>query len=467
MASPSPFPPRHVDPATALVPGRKKADPARVMRYLLGLGVLICIQGCQTPTSLGTDAQRPYQWEDLPHHPSFAWHRHTMDSALVHVRIPAHEPLHLREQRDQPFRFALELDLLIQPLELPGSDSLQWDDGTVTLRFAWEGQAMPDRDALTERFGFALAPGRYRITHTLRDVHRGSQVTGAILMDAWSGDAPVRTFAFDPATGGPAWDMQLESDREMALLVPPDLAGEGWLHSILPPVDTFPSAPFLDRKPAEVRFPEPAERTLPRALDPSGIQMPPGDWSGWGLLTWPATAGVHRWTPESGQRHVILPARRPHFPAMRDLDEMTRAIRYIASREEYGAIREARDPKRALDAFWLQFAGSPEEARMLIRTYYGRVREANVHFSGLREGWRTDRGMVYVVFGHPDRTRRDRYGETWVYGEEGDVNALIFRFSRRNAGDDFNVFELERYPGFRSPWEAMVSSWRRGKIRRR
>lgn len=152
---------------------------------------------------------------------------------------------------------------------------------------------------------------------------------------------------------------------------------------------------------------------------------------------------------------------------MRDVEEMIRATRYIATRDEYRTMREARDLKKALDTFWMQFSGSAEEARNLIRTYYGRVHEANVHFSGLREGWRTDRGMVMVVFGHPDRTRRDRYGETWIYGEEGDINALIFRFSRRPAGDDFNVLELERYPGFRSPWEAMVSSWRRGKIRRR
>jgi GWxTD domain-containing protein len=152
---------------------------------------------------------------------------------------------------------------------------------------------------------------------------------------------------------------------------------------------------------------------------------------------------------------------------MRDVPEMIRATRYIATRDEYRTMREARNPKAALDNFWLQFVGRPEQARELIRTYYGRIHDANVFFSGLKEGWSTDRGMVYVVFGHPDRTRRDRFGETWIYGEEGDVNALIFRFSNRASGDDFNTYELERYPGFRSPWEAMVSSWRRGKIRRR
>lgn len=426
-------------------------------------------QGCQTTSTLGTDAQRPYQWEDLPHHPSYAWHRHRSDSATVLVRLAAHEPLHLRENRDLPFRHALQLTLLIQPIELPGGDTLDLADRNTQVDFRWEGEADPDLGHLNARFAFPLSPGRYRITHTLIDLHRGAQVTGALLMDAWMPDAPVRTFAFNTNTGEPAWDMQLPAGEEVGLLIPPDLSTLAWAHAALPPVDTFPSAPFLDRTPALIEFPEAGAARVPVPAERQGVQLPPGNWSGWGLLTWRAEPGVHRWSPHDVDRprEVILPARRAHFPMMRDVEEMIRATRYIATRDEYRAMREARDPKKGLDAFWLQFAGSAEEARVLIRTYYGRVHEANVHFSGVREGWLTDRGMVYIVFGHPDRTRRDRYGETWIYGEEGDVNALIFRFSKRSAGDDFNVYELERYPGFRSPWEAMVSSWRRGKIRRR
>ena len=162
-----------------------------------------------------------------------------------------------------------------------------------------------------------------------------------------------------------------------------------------------------------------------------------------------------------------MAARRAHFPEMRDLDEMIRATRFIAKRQEYQSMREARDPKRALDEFWLDFTDDADASRRLIATYYGRVHEANVHFSGLKEGWCTDRGMVHIIFGHADRIRRDRFGETWIYGDEGDVNSLVFRFSRQDRGDDFNAFELERYPGFRSPWEAMVGSWRRGKVRKR
>lgn len=422
--------------------------------------------GCGSTTPLGSDKKRPYQWEDLPHHPVMAWHRHRADSAVVHVQIPAHEPLHLRENRNLPFRFALEVDLAIQPLELPDGDSTQAYSPSRYL-FRWQGEADSLRSHLQEWFAFPLERGRYRISHVIRDLHRGSEVSGAILMDAWSEDAPVRALAFNASSGEPAWNMDLPSGGTLGLLIPPDLSDKRWNYTFLPPVDSFPSAPFLDRKPTEMHFPETLASRLPSPLGASPLSLPPGNWNGWTVLTWDGTAGIHQWSIEGSRRKVILPVRRPHFPAMRDLDEMIQATRYIAKRSEYKAMLDARDPKRALDSFWLQFAGNPEEARVLIRTYYGRARDANVHFSGLKEGWRTDRGMVHIIFGHPDQTRSDRYGETWVYGEEGDINALIFRFAFRTSGDDFNALELERYPGFRSPWEAMISSWRRGKIRRR
>jgi GWxTD domain-containing protein len=426
----------------------------------------LCLVGCQSSSTLGTNLQEPYQWEGLSHHPQYVWHRCSADSAAIYVRLPAHEPLHLRENRDQPFGFSLQLDLAIQPLDHATTDSV-WSNQSLQRSFSWTGSADPERTELTARFSFPLAPGRYRISQSLSDLHRGSTVRSATLMDGRSVDAAVRSLVFDPATGQPAWNGHLAAGQMAGILVPPDLTDGQWMHAALPPVDSFPSAPFLDRSPRPISFPEPFESRMPAAVDAGMANLPPGDWSGWGMLIWDATAGLHQWTVQGSLRHITLPARRAHFPSMRDVPEMIRATRFIATRDEYRTMREARNPKVALDAFWLQFAGRPEQGRELIRTYYGRIHDANVFFSGLKEGWCTDRGMVYVVFGHPDRTKRDRYGETWIYGDDGDVNALIFRFSSRASGDDYNVYELERYPGFRSPWEAMVSSWRRGKIRRR
>ncbi len=435
----------------------------RVWFFCVGLLAM----GCHTPSQLGTDTMRPYQWEDLPHHPKYAWHRNGPDSAVAFVQLPAHEPLHLRENRDDPFRYSLSLELILYPIQLSEVDSTSWNGQAIRYSFDWEGEAQKERQDIVARFAFPLEPGRYRITHNLKDVHRGAEVSGSFLFDALSEDAPARCFALHSESGNPVWNQQANADEKVALLVPPDLLDLVWEHAVLPPVDSFPSAPFLDRTTREIEFPEADISVKPTPFEAMSILAPPGNWEGWGVLTWENSAGLHRWTMAGSQRHILLPSRRAHFPQMRDLNEMIRATRYIATRDEYKSMRESRNPKEALDSFWLQFAGDSETARELIRTYYARVHEANLYFSGFREGWCTDRGMVHVVFGHPDRIRRDRYGETWIYGEEGEVNTLIFRFTVRASGDDFNVFELERYPGFRSPWEAMVSSWRRGKIRRR
>lgn len=446
---------------------KKPANIAVQRMAFGGLLFMLMLVGCATSVKLGSNAQKPYQWESLSHHPQFAWHRYRSDSAALFVRIPANEPLHLREDGGSPFRYSFEIELLVNPVEWPETES-QESPPAVLHTFRWEGRSNPEVDFLTARFNFPAATGRYRIVHTVRDLHRGSDVTGLTLLDGWSPEAPVRCLAFNAETGEPAWNQGLPAGNRMGLLVPSDRASGLWSHSHLPPVDSFPSAPFLDRTVPELRFPESTSPQLPLTpTESDGVIFPDGDWRRWKLILWDGKAGLHRWWTQGDNRPIVVAARQAHFPEMRDLDEMIRATRYIARRQEYQSMRKARDPKRALDEFWLEFGKSPEESRQLIATYYGRVHEANVHFSGLKEGWCTDRGMVHIIFGHADRIRRDRVGETWVYGDEGDVNALIFRFSRKDRGDNINAFELERYPGFRSPWEAMVGSWRRGKVRKR
>ena len=97
-------------------------------------------------------------------------------------------------------------------------------------------------------------------------------------------------------------------------------------------------------------------------------------------------------------------------------------------------MRLAQHPKQALDAFWLACTPSTENARSLLNTYYGRVEEANASFSGLVEGWRSDRGMVHIVFGVPQRIRSDTWNEYWTYGEEGTANALSTSLWRLQPG---------------------------------
>lgn len=58
--------------------------------------------------------------------------------------------------------------------------------------------------------------------------------------------------------------------------------------------------------------------------------------------------------------------------------------------------------------FWKQYdptAGTDKNE--LMNEYYRRVQYANDNFRGLREGWKTDMGTVYILLGAPDEVARD------------------------------------------------------------
>jgi GWxTD domain-containing protein len=162
--------------------------------------------------------------------------------------------------------------------------------------------------------------------------------------------------------------------------------------------------------------------------------------------------------------HRIVGTTKDH-PLVRDLQLMIQSSRYITSRKEYERMVNASDPKAALDAFWLSCGNEKEASATLIARYYGRVEEANRYFSGVHPGWRTDRGMVHIVFGIPNKVRRGQDSEWWIYGEEGSANALVFRFLHIEHPWDSEFYALSRSIQFRSPWDRMVTNWRNGRIK--
>jgi hypothetical protein len=80
------------------------------------------------------------------------------------------------------------------------------------------------------------------------------------------------------------------------------------------------------------------------------------------------------------------------------------------------------------------------------------------------EGWRTDRGLVHIIFGPPSTVRRTAQGETWVYGEENNMMSLTFQFVRRESPFTDNDLQLDRDPVFKGAWYRNVEAWRNGRI---
>lgn len=107
-----------------------------------------------------------------------------------------------------------------------------------------------------------------------------------------------------------------------------------------------------------------------------------------------------------------------------DLDLAIEQVKYIASGKDIKKIKKAsdEDKKEKFIKFWKHLDPTPgTEENELMNEYYRRVRYANEHFSGFLEGWKTDMGMIFILFGPPDDIERYPFEldskpfEVWYY----------------------------------------------------
>jgi GWxTD domain-containing protein len=110
-----------------------------------------------------------------------------------------------------------------------------------------------------------------------------------------------------------------------------------------------------------------------------------------------------------------------------DLRVAAEQMVYLLGAEELRKWREANDQqlKEYFLTFWQKQDPAPEtEENERLEEYFRRVAYANQNFKVLkREGWRTDRGMVYIKYGTPDEVDRQPFSggykpyEIWYYNE--------------------------------------------------
>jgi GWxTD domain-containing protein len=164
------------------------------------------------------------------------------------------------------------------------------------------------------------------------------------------------------------------------------------------------------------------------------------------------------------------------YPIMITPEDMIDPLSYIANRDEIDQIKANSNLKIALDNFWIKCGGGNiEKARELIRIYYNRVVYANIYFTSFTEGWRTERGMIYVIYGPPDKVYKSLDGEEWGYRRQtvksswgGRYNVtedyLFFTFKQRDNIFSDNDYFLSRSDALITQWDKAVLNWREGII---
>lgn len=168
-------------------------------------------------------------------------------------------------------------------------------------------------------------------------------------------------------------------------------------------------------------------------------------------------------------RERLLSVKNPSFPSLTSLDDLIDALAYIAYADEIEHIREAAaaaERKRRFDAFWGSLVANRNLAANLLRLYYGRIEEANLFFTGYKEGWKTDRGMIYTIFGPPLYVDKRVELEVWhySYGDRNPAQTFVFEKAVAQRDDLLETYILQRRPYYQYEWSRAVDRWRDGAV---
>jgi len=158
------------------------------------------------------------------------------------------------------------------------------------------------------------------------------------------------------------------------------------------------------------------------------------------------------------------------FPRPQTIDALIEPLVYIVKEELLDSLRFApttEEKKRRFDALWLSFTDNKAAAARAIKLYYTRVEEANKYFTTQKEGWKTDRGMLYVVLGPPLSSGVRLQKEIWFYSSTDPDPVNTYYFTKVRPSDNESTIEnptLDRQSYYDQGWQRAVERWRNGSV---
>ena len=403
------------------------------------------IISCGSPKRTTTTSKTsPYKNDLNTIHPQFAvFHSSGMLSEL-HFKISSKELLYTRSDG-----INLSSNVLISYRLLPFFDSKEIVDSS-SARLVDVNNDNADKYLIGKITFFAKAPNNYFLYVTVTDLNRNINVTKIITIQK-DNDLNRQNFIVkSEATDIPLFHNYVGSTEKITITykikIPENIYVRYYNRD-------FPLAapPFSEVTPNPFRYKEDSMFVL--KLSPEGILHFTANRKGF----------YHFQCDSSSHDGFTLFNFSETFPEIKKSEEMLPPLRYITSKVEYDDLNNEPNKKVAIEKFWLNSTSNKDRARGVIKKYYNRVQEANNYFSSYIEGWKTDRGMIFLIYGSPSMIYKTENLETWIYGEEKNVNSLSYSFIRVNNPFTDNDYTLERSAFYKQSWFMSVDAWRQGR----
>lgn len=382
--------------------------------------------------------------------PSYVVYNFSDSVSRLYFTVKSSDLLYQRSNVNNQLTAHILVDYILRPLDDPRSVA---DSGHVVMNDINESGSLKQLAGYTD-FDVPGA-GDYFLEVTMRDLNKATITYELIMLEHTGADAHNNFMLTLPESETPLFRSYVGRNESFSLR-----------HSRNTNTRYFVSYYKNTRGPARPPYAMPA-------VDPD--ILPDSSWiidAGTSSTIRLQEEGYYHFSTTQGSKQGFIVARFPEgYPKITTPVALLEPLRYITTKKEYTTLETSANLKIAIDSFWISTGGSTERARELISAYYGRVEIANIHFSSSIEGWKSDRGMVYIIYGEPQNVYRTAKTETWVYGQDQGGNMLNFVFNRSRPTatgklTSPNDFVLERNQVYNVSWITAVDYWKQGQVYR-
>lgn len=148
------------------------------------------------------------------------------------------------------------------------------------------------------------------------------------------------------------------------------------------------------------------------------------------------------------------------FPKYTRIQDLVEPLIFICTQDEFSQLQQSNGDKVSFDKTVIGITKDKERAKRFMRSYYARVELANQYFSTYKEGWKTDQGMIYIIFGLPDEIRKTSQNEIWYYKN----TRTKFVFIKKGSVYDPDYYTLLRDEEFSQIWHNTIDQWRKSRF---
>ena len=162
----------------------------------------------------------------------------------------------------------------------------------------------------------------------------------------------------------------------------------------------------------------------------------------------------------------IFPDTRYTIMTDKEIDAEFESTKYISTKDERNTFKklDLTGKRQFLIEFWAKRDPNVNTKKNEFRDLYlSRVKYANEQFKGFRDGWKTDRGRILLIYGEPDEIDRSPFSsetkpyQIWkYYSLQGGVEFIFV--DKRNFGDLELVHSTARGELSDYNWQRWIST---------